>query len=243
VGTERLQKILSQCGYGSRRDCEKLIAKNIVTVNGQTAKLGEKANPQTDDIRVNQEKIQFLHTPNTYIILNKPVDVLSDIKDSRGRKKVVDLVDYDAYLFIVGRLDYRSEGLILLTNDGEVANRLTHPRYEHEKEYHVLINKKPAYSQIQKWRNGVVLESGYKTLPANVKIHSALKDEQIWLKIILKEGKKRQIRETGKVLGLNVERIIRTRIGPITLGNLEPGKWRHLSDQEIKDLKKSCSLN
>jgi len=237
----RLQKILSNCGYGSRRDCEKLIAQKLVSINGITAVLGDKADPQSDEIMVDQKPIVVSEKTETYIILNKPINVLSEIKDTQGRKKVIDLVNVDQYLFIVGRLDYRSEGLILLTNDGETANRLTHPRYEHEKEYMVQVNRKPSSSELEIWRTGVRMQDGYITLPADVSLSTDGGEKGIWLKVILKEGKKRQIRETGLALGIKVLRIIRTRIGPIKLDKLQPGEWRYLSRQEISSLKKSCS--
>jgi len=238
---ERLQKLLSACGYGSRRDCEKFIADQSVKINGKIAKLGDKADLETDQIRILGKLINSKKSPKTYIALNKPTGVLSDIKDAKNRKTVTDLVDINDYVFIVGRLDYRSEGLILLTNDGDVANKLTHPRYQHEKEYHVLINRKPSAKQLELWRNGVHIKGGYKTLPADVEnIRSS--PEGTWLRIVLSEGKKRQIREVGKSLGLEVKRIIRTRIGPIELGALIPGQWRYLTDGEIRNLKEICSV-
>jgi 23S rRNA pseudouridine2605 synthase len=138
-------------------------------------------------------------------------------------------------------LDYLSEGLILLTNDGELANRLTHPRYEHEKEYSVLINKKPDQRQLKSWRRGVVLNNGYQTLKTQVSIDKQNK-HNTWLKIIMKEGKKRQIREIGKLLSLPVKRIIRTRIATLKLDTLKVGEWRHLSDLEIGNLKNAAKL-
>jgi 23S rRNA pseudouridine2605 synthase len=208
-------------------------------VNGKIAKLGDKANLKTDDIRVYGQKINRAISKKTYIILNKPKYVLSDIKDPRNRKTVVDLVDHDGYLFIVGRLDFRSEGLILLTDDGDIANRLTHPRYEHEKEYQVLVQSSPTKDQFARWEEGVRLPDGRKTLPTRVrKISSS--DDGTWLSIVLREGKKRQIREIGKIVGLSVRRIIRTRIGPIRLGSLQPGEWRYLTSPEIMALKKAA---
>ena len=128
-----------------------------------------------------------------------------------------------------------SEGLLLLTNDGGLTNKLTHPRYAHEKEYIVLIKNKPDQKQLNEWRKGVVLKNKYRTKPTKVSIVKP-NESNTWLKIIMKEGKKRQIRETGKLLGLPVQRIIRTRIASIELGTLKVGEWRYLSDQEIKEL-------
>jgi 23S rRNA pseudouridine2605 synthase len=129
-----------------------------------------------------------------------------------------------------------SEGLVLLTNDGELTNRLTHPRYEHEKEYRVLVAKHPDAEQLQKWRRGVVLEDGFKTAPAEVFPTSGL-GKGTWLKVILKEGHKREIREMGKVTGLPVVRIIRVRMGSLRLGNMKPREWRHLTEEEVAGLK------
>ena len=236
---KRLQKILSACGYGSRRDCEKIINEGRVAVNREIAKLGDRAIFDYDLITVDGKEISEKYSEYIYIIVNKPINVLSDIKDKYNRIKVIDLIDIDRYLFIAGRLDYRSEGLILLTDDGEIANRLTHPRYEHEKEYLVLVDKELSNTQLEKWRKGVVLSDGYKTLPAIVDTVST-HVEGYWITVILREGKKRQIREVGKKLEVHVNRIIRTRIGPISLGNLKSGKYRILNEKEIFTLRKYC---
>ena len=238
---ERLQKILSKHGYGSRRACEKLIADNRVKINGRIAKLGDRGNLAEDSVEVDGIPTRKTAIKKIYIALNKPRRVLSAIKKQDNRKTVVDLVALDKYLFIIGRLDYLSEGLILLTNDGELANKLTHPRYEHEKEYSVLIKNKPDQKQLKAWRRGVVLNDGYKTLPTQVSIDKQ-NEHNTWLKIIMKEGKKRQIREIGKLLGLSVKRIIRTRIATLEMDTLKVGEWRYLSDQEIRKLKNATNL-
>ena len=233
---ERLQKILSKHGYGSRRACEKLIADNRVKINGRIAKLGDRGNISEDLVEVDGNKLSKTPVRKIYIALNKPRKVLSEIKKQDDRKTVIDLVALDEYLFIIGRLDYFSEGLILLTNDGELANKLTHPRYEHEKEYRVLIKNKPNQKQLKALRGGIVLNIGYQTLPTEVSIVKHNKHDT-WFKIIMKEGKKRQIREMCNLLGLPVKRIIRTRIATIEMDPLKPGEWRHLSNQEIRYLK------
>lgn len=235
---ERLQKILSKYGYGSRRDCEKIIAAGRVKVNDLTAKLGDKADPQKDKISVDGDMIKGQKQTLTYIAFYKPRKVLSEIKKLDERKIVTEFINIDNYYFIVGRLDFDSEGLILLTNDGNAANKLTHPRYEHEKEYHVEVFKSPDPEQLNVWRKGVVLEDGYKTLPAKVDFLQTDKNKR-WLKVILREGKKRQIREIGERIGIPVRRIIRVRIGPIEIGSLKPGDWRYLSTLEIANLRKS----
>jgi 23S rRNA pseudouridine2605 synthase len=142
----------------------------------------------------------------------------------------------------VGRLDYESEGLVLLTNDGDLANRLTHPRYGHEKEYRVLLAKRPDPQQIETWARGVVLEDGYKTAPVNVWLE-AVQGKGAWVRVVMQEGRKRQIRETCKQLGLPVVRIVRIRIGTLRLGNLKPRQWRYLTKTEVDELKSGRSFN
>ncbi len=235
----RLQKILSSAGFGSRRDCEKIIDAGRVKVNGKVAILGQKADADKDRIEVDRNVIHVAPVPDVYIAFYKPRRVLSDIKKVDDRKVVTDYVNLDMHLFIVGRLDFDSEGLILLTNNGDVANKLTHPRYEHEKEYHVMANHEPDQDQLKIWRRGVVIEGGYRTLPAKVDYLPG--NNRNWLQIVMREGKKRQIRETGLAIGLPIKRIIRTRIATIHLGSLKPGEWRYLSQKEILDLKKSLS--
>jgi 23S rRNA pseudouridine2605 synthase len=139
-------------------------------------------------------------------------------------------------LFVVGRLDYESEGLILLTNDGELANRLTHPRYGKEKEYRVLVAKRPDEEQLEAWRHGVVLPDGRRAAPAEVTLEGVVR-EGAWLRVVMCEGRKREIREIGRTIGLPVRRLIRTRIGPIELGKLKPGEWRHLTPDEVQRLR------
>ena len=232
---ERLQKILSRAGYGSRRKCEELIAKGRVTVNGRLATLGMKADPTKDKIAVNERPIQGAEEFK-YIAVNKPRNVISAASPQDNRKTVRDLVDEPGHLYPVGRLDVDSEGLILLTNDGELTNKLTHPKYDHEKEYDVLVARRPDPKQLAAWRNGVVLEDGYKTRPVQVRV-TRNHGKGAWLKVILKEGRKRQIREMGTLTGLPVVRIIRVRIASLRLGSLKPKQWRHLTDSEVKTLK------
>jgi 23S rRNA pseudouridine2605 synthase len=233
---ERLQKILARVGVGSRRTSENLIEEGRVTVNGVPAKLGDKADPEKDTIKVDGKSLKP-HEPLQYIALNKPRGVVSSVNSQDTRPNVRALVSLPGRLYPVGRLDVDSEGLILLTNDGELADHLTHPRYGHEKEYRVLIATEPDVRQLAAWRHGVVLEDGNKTLPADVRIESHT-NKGTWLRVIMKEGRKRQIREVGSRIGLPVLRIIRTRIDSLYLGNLKPGKWRKLTSSEIQTLKK-----
>jgi len=235
--SERLQKILAQAGYGSRRSCEDLITAGRVRVNGQIASLGQKADPAIDKIMLDGKPIAEAETL-TYIALHKPRNVLSTVEKEQGdnRQTVRDLVDVAGHLYPVGRLDYESEGLVLMTNDGELSNRLTHPRYGHEKEYRVLLAKRPDQDQVEAWRRGVILEDGYKTAPVDVRFESA-QGKGAWMTVVMKEGRKRQIRETCKQLALPVVRILRTRIGTLRLSNLKPRQWRYLTRSEVDELK------
>jgi 23S rRNA pseudouridine2605 synthase len=231
---ERVQKILARAGYGSRRACEGLIVAGRVIINGEKAILGSKADPNQDTILVDNQPVQLPKT-FTYVAIYKPRGIISAVSSS-DRKTVRDLIDMPGHLFPVGRLDFDSEGLMLLTDDGELANKITHPRYEHEKEYRVLVARQPDQKQLDTWRRGLVLEDGVRTQPAEVRVE-ANHGKGAWLRVIMKEGRKRQIRETGSLLGLPVVRIIRVRIGSLLLGSLKPGEWRRLLEGEINALK------
>ncbi len=233
---ERLQKILAQAGYGSRRACEDFISAGRVRVNGQIASLGGKADPHVDKITVDGKPIAAPERLS-YIALYKPRNVLSAVEKEKGdeRRTVRDLVEAPGHLYPVGRLDFESEGLVLMTNDGDLTNRLTHPRYGHEKEYRVLLARRPDAEQLEAWKRGVVLEDGYKTQPVQVRFESA-QGKGAWVRVVMGEGRKRQIRETCKQLGLPVVRILRIRIGELRLGNLKPGQWRSLAPHEVDEL-------
>jgi 23S rRNA pseudouridine2605 synthase len=231
---ERLQKILARAGFGSRRACEEFIRERRVAVNGQVAQIGQKADPDRDRITLDGKPVQA-EQPHIYVALHKPRDVLSDEGDGTGRIQTArDLIELPGRLYPVGRLDLRSEGLLILTDDGELTHRLTHPRYEHSKEYEVLVEGHPDEKTLQQWRRGVFLE-GSKTAPAEVSVMRREKD-RTWLRVILREGRKRQIRRMGAMLGHPVHQLTRVRIGPVHLGNLKPGEWRHLTEQELRDL-------
>jgi 23S rRNA pseudouridine2605 synthase len=232
----RLQKILAQAGYGSRRKCEELIAAGRVSVNGKTAELGMKADPDRDQISVDQSPLSGPE-PKRYVLLHKPRGVISTVSAPDRRPTVRSLVDLPGRLYPVGRLDVDSEGLILLTNDGRITNRLTHPRYEHEKEYRVLVAPLPKEGQLRAWEKGVFLEDGSLTGPAKVWIEHKEAGEA-WLGVILKEGKKRQIRRMAESTGLEVRRLIRVRMANLTLGELLPGEWRPLTEAELSELRR-----
>jgi len=240
MAEERLQKVLAKVGYGSRRANEELISAGRVKVNGEIAHLGMKADPTKDEISVDNVVIPK-QEETIYLALYKPRGILSDNSPTDSRKNVRDMIDLDGHFFTVGRLDLESEGLMILTNDGELTNRLTHPRYGHEKEYLVLVAKRPDEEQLETWRRGVVLEDGFRTAPTKVVIHK-WHGKGAWLKVILKEGHKRQIREIGRVIGLPIVKLIRVRISTINLGNLKPGEWRYLTAEEVKQLIASSEI-
>jgi len=232
---ERLQKLLAQAGYGSRRACEEFIVAGRVCVNGQIAVLGQKADLAVDNVTMDGKPLPRAETL-TYIALYKPRNVLSAAEGHDDRQTVRDLIPIDGHLYPVGRLDWDSEGLILMTNDGELTNKLTHPRFGHEKEYRVLVARKPDEKQFEAWRRGVVLDDGDKTAPAEVNFLST-SGKGAWIRVVMGEGKKRQIREVGRLLGLPVVKIIRLRIGTLKLGSLKPRQWRYLTADEIAELK------
>jgi 23S rRNA pseudouridine2605 synthase len=232
---ERLQKILAHAGLGSRRTCEDMIIAGRVTVNGQVAQIGSKADVQVDQVKLDGKLVKHPEAYQ-YIILNKPRGVLSTVSSPDPRPTVRDLVPVQGTLYPVGRLDVDSEGLILLTNDGELANQLTHPRYGHEKEYRVLVARHPDEKQLSAWRHGVVMQDGYRTAPVQVDVETHSGNGTL-MRVIMKEGRKRQIRDTCGQIGISVVRIIRIRIGSLRLGNLKPKEWRFLTPSEVKELK------
>jgi 23S rRNA pseudouridine2605 synthase len=232
---ERLQKILAQAGYGSRRACEELIVAGRVRIDGNVAVLGARADAADSIITLDGHRIRKPEA-FTYIALYKPRNVISSVDDPVGRRTVSDLIPDPAHLYPVGRLDWDSEGLVLMTNDGELANRLTHPRYGHTKVYRVLVARRPAAEQLEAWRRGVVLEDGYRTAQADVRVEASA-GKGAWVRVTMGEGRKRQIRQTAAGLGLPVVRIVRVRIGALNLGALKPGEWRYLGPEELRSLR------
>ena len=232
---ERLQKILAHAGIGSRRNCEEYITTGRVRVNGKVASLGEKADAEKDQITLDGKEV-VISKRRIYIALNKPRGVISAVTSPDPRPTVRDLLPIEGRIYPVGRLDIESEGLMLMTDDGELANKITHPRYGHEKIYKVLVASRPDQKQLDAWRRGIVLEDGYRTAPTKVFTESN-KGKGTWLKVVMKEGRKRQIRETGSLLGLPVVKIIRVEMAGIQLGRLKPKEWRYLSEDEVNLLK------
>jgi 23S rRNA pseudouridine2605 synthase len=231
---ERLQKVMAQAGLGSRRQCEDVIRSGRVLVNGRIAVLGTKVDLSVDEVKVDGERLREAE-PHVYLALYKPRGVLSSLRSQGGKRTVRDLVPQKHRLYPVGRLDVDSEGLILMINDGQVAHRLTHPRFGHEKEYRVLLSKKPDESQLAAWRRGIVLPDGKRALGARVSLEDP-KKESAWIRIVMREGRKRQIRDVAASLGLTVKRLIRIRQGPIRIGDLKSGEYRVLTEKEIGSL-------
>lgn len=233
---ERLQKLLAQANFGSRRASEDLIERGRVRVNGAVAKLGDQADPDLDVIEVDGVRLSFASRERIFIALNKPKHVLTTDKPHRTdqRQTVMDFIDRKEHLFSIGRLDADSEGLVVMTNDGETALRLTHPRYRHSKTYRVEVHGLPTLETLEKWRDGIFLEEG-KTAPCFVEIvKGSVKGTT--LRIVMTEGKKRQIRRVATALGHPVQRLVRTHIGMYALGDLAPGATRNLSAKDIMAL-------
>lgn len=228
---ERLQKVLAALGWGSRRLSEELIAEGRVTVNGDIAELGRRVDTLTDVIAV--DGVPIGARPDfVYYLLNKPRGVISTAHDPHGRPTVVDLVPQSPRVFPVGRLDSETEGLLLLTNDGDLTHFLTHPSKGVEKEYLVLLEGSPRLteSQLRRLRDGVELEDG-KTAPAKVSQRS-----DMTVSMTIHEGRNRQVRRMIEAVGHRVERLVRVRIGPLIDSKLKPGAWRELSLAERKAL-------
>jgi 23S rRNA pseudouridine2605 synthase len=231
---ERLQKVMASAGVASRRKSEEIILQGRVTVNRKVVtQLGTKVDPERDDIRVDGQRIEA-KSRYTYVMLHKPRGVLSVMEDDRGRSALGELVQAPTRLYPVGRLDATSEGLILLTNDGELANLLTHPRYMHEKEYIALVNGHPTEKTLEAWQRGVLLDDKL-TAPARIDTIRRDRDSTL-LRIEMREGRKRQIRRVAALLGHPVRELKRVRLGPLQLGSLEPGQWRYLTAKEIGEL-------
>ncbi|MEN9220842.1 MAG: pseudouridine synthase [Thermostichus sp. BF3_bins_97] len=244
---QRLQKLLAQQGLASRRQVEAWIVAGRIRVNGEVVtELGYKAHPERDRIEVDGQVIPLSRDPARHVLLlHKPVGVLSSCRDPFGRKTVLDLLPPPWHrqirLYPVGRLDADSSGALLLSDDGDLTLKLTHPRYHLPKTYRVQVQGQPSPTTLQHWRDGVDLE-GYTTLPAEVEFCSAPRFQQrrdpdcSWLRVVLFEGRNRQIRRVAELLGHPVLTLHREAIGPLRLGNLKPGQFRQVNPHEIQAL-------
>lgn len=232
---ERLQKYMARCGVASRRSCEKIISQGRTSINGKIVKsMGVKVDPSVDEVRVDG-KIISPEINNVYIILNKPAGYITTVSDPHGRPTVLDLIGpIKERIFPVGRLDLMSEGLLILTNDGELAYLLAHPKYEIKKQYSVVINGHPTDSQVHSLRSGLDI-GGYITRPADVKLVGKT-HKTTTFNVVIHEGRKRQIRLMFKAIGYDVVHLKRERLANIEIGSLPRGEWRHLSPKEVQSL-------
>lgn len=223
---ERLQKVLAARGWGSRRVCENLISAGRVTVNGETAVLGRRVDTAHDVVEVDGAPVG-IRPGLVYYLLNKPAGVVTTAKDTHGRPTVVALVPTEPRVFPVGRLDQETEGLLILTNDGDLANRLTHPSHGVDKEYLAEVSGTVSNRSLHRLRTGIELDDGF-TAPA-----AASQPSPGVLRLTIHEGRNRQVRRMCEAIGHPVQRLVRVRIGPLRDPTLAPGAWRALTDQEV----------
>lgn len=231
---ERLQKVLARAGLGSRRASEELIAEGRVKVNGEIAELGRRVDPEQDSVEVDGVPIG-VRQGLRYLLLNKPVGAVTTASDPQGRQTVVELVPDDPRVFPVGRLDLDTEGLLLLTNDGDLTHRLTHPSHGVEKEYLAHVRGRPSRAAVRKLREGVELDDG-PTAPAKASML-----EPNLLRLTIHEGRNRQVRRMCDQIGHPVERLVRVRIGPLADRSLSPGEWRDLEQAEVRALERAAA--
>ncbi len=229
---ERLQKVLARAGIGSRRVCEDLIEDERVTVNGEIAVLGARVDVEHDVVRVDGTPIG-VRPGSVYYLLNKPAGVVTTADDPQGRPTVIELVPSEPRVHPVGRLDLETEGLLLLTNDGQLTHRLTHPSFGVEKEYVAEVDGEPGRGALRTLREGVELEDG-RTAPAKVSAPAPGV-----LRLTIHEGRNRQVRRMCAAVGHPVRRLVRTRIGPLRDTKLKPGEWRELLRDEVRELERA----
>ncbi len=232
----RLQKFMADCGVASRRRSEELIRNGAVKVNGRTAEIGDKIEPSRDKVYVHNKRIVMKRKGGKrYIMLNKPRGFVTTMSDEMGRRCVADLIkDIPERIYPVGRLDKDSEGLLIMTNDGEFANKVTHPRTQMNKVYHVTVTPEMTDEQAKQIMAGVVID-GRKTAPCEVRIISR-KDGRANLEMVLHEGRNREIRKMCELFGIEVLRLRRITIGGVKMGKLKKGMWRDLTPMEVKKL-------
>ncbi len=230
----RLQKFMADNGIASRRKCEEMIEKGLVKVNGDRAHIGDKVDPKRDRVTVSGKKIA-VQDKMRYILLHKPRGYITTMKDEQGRKCVAELVqDIDARIYPVGRLDRESEGMLLMTNDGAFSNAMTHPTRHVPKTYRVTVRPKITDEQINAFHTGIEID-GRMTAPAGLRVIER-EEGRVVCEVILYEGRNRQIRRMFEELGIEVARLKRTAVGSVKLGMLAPGKWRNLTEEEVRKL-------
>lgn len=237
----RLQKFLAQAGVGSRRSAEELIRQGRVKVNGTTAELGCRVDPGRDEVRLDGALLS-IRAQRVLVAFYKPRNCITTAHDPQGRRTVFDLLpDLGARVFPVGRLDFDAEGLLLLTNDGELGNRLLHPRYGMSKLYEIKVKGRPNSDALERLRSGVVLEEG-TTAPAEVEVIKELPNAAR-LRITLHQGWNRQLKRMGEAVGHPVLKIKRIAYGPVRIGNLRPGEYRALSGDEVRLIYREAGLD
>lgn len=234
----RLQKYLASCGVASRRKCEELILNGKIEVNGSTVfELGTKVNPDKDEVKYNG-KVVKLEDEKIYILLNKPIGYVTTAKEQFGRDMVLDLVKVNKRIVPVGRLDMYTSGALILTNDGDFVNKLTHPSHEIDKTYNVTLKGIVSKEEIEKLQNGVEIDDGYVTKPAKVKILKIDEEKKISrIQITIHEGKNRQVRKMCEAVGKRVLALHRCKIGTLDVKDLKLGEWRYLSKREVESFK------
>jgi pseudouridine synthase len=239
VPAERLQRLLSRAGYGSRRACEELIVRGRVTLNRNVAVIGDRADPEKDEVWVDGVPVN-LDPSVRYYALHKPAGVVTTMRDPQGRPDIRAHLPGDGpRVFPVGRLDRDTEGLLLLTNDGDLANGLMHPRYGVEKEYLAEVEGTPTARHLGRLRRGVELEDGHaRAKSARVAGRSG---ERGAVRLVMTEGRKREVRRLLAAVGLPVTRLVRVRVGPVTLGRLAPGEVRELTHDEVVALRRAAA--
>ena len=234
----RLQKFMADSGIASRRKCEELILQGKVQVNGkQITELGTKINPEKDVVEFENKIINNENKKYVYILLNKPIGYVTTAKDQFGRDTVLDLVKVKERIVPVGRLDMYTSGALILTNDGDFVNKVTHPSHEINKTYNVTVKGIVTDENVKALESGVIIDENYKTKPAIVKILKIDKEKKISrIQITIHEGKNRQIRKMCKAIDKNVLALHRAKIGELTVKNIPLGKWKFLNKQEIEKL-------
>ncbi len=233
---ERLQKVLARAGIASRRACERLIEDEFVTVNGEIAVLGRRVNAEVDVVEVDGVPIG-VKPGLVYYLLHKPGGVVCTADDPQGRPTVVEIVPDDTRVFPVGRLDHDTEGLLILTNDGDLTHRLTHPSFGVDKEYLAHVDGNPSRGALRRLREGIELEDGM-TAPAK----ASLLEPSI-VRLVIHEGRNRQVRRMCEAVGHPVKRLVRTRIGPLVDRDLKAGEWRHLRPEEVRELERAAAVD
>lgn len=235
---ERVQKVMADNGLCSRRAAEAMIAAGRIKVNGHPAKLGDKMNPSRDLLSIDGQTFRPARRKEMlYLMLYKPRGFVTTSKDDQGRKTVMELLkEVPTRVYPIGRLDKESEGLLLFTNDGDFANKMTHPKHEISKLYRVTVHPQATEEQIVQLSSGVVLDDGHRTMPASVRVVAEDEGRTV-MEMGIKEGRNRQIRRMCEAVGLDVMRLKRSAVGAVKLGMLKPGKYRELTPAEVNALK------